>query len=250
MNITSRGKIKITASLLFIYVILFEFILPVNQILPRPTLLWDSFFALWSDYNLLPYMAVTTTVVYLTLIAGYIFVDLLSNIFTNLFLKYPAIMIFPALFKYFPAFVFTVISYFWFSESLSGEFIFAIFISLFFILNILNKEIHSVPQHYIESGVSLGLKKKDLYKKLIWKYSQAEIFIQLKRLHYYLWSFVLLFEFIGGSGGIGSIFHLTVKYDDLSAVILLGFIVYLLIWIGDLIIDIIRKRFIFWQKDS
>lgn len=59
-----KSKIVLTVTLIFIYILLFQFILPVNKVLPKPSLLIESFIIIWSDYNLLTSLAVTSTVIY------------------------------------------------------------------------------------------------------------------------------------------------------------------------------------------
>ncbi|MFA3781848.1 ABC transporter permease subunit [Melioribacteraceae bacterium 4301-Me] len=245
----SKEYFYVIITLLFIYLILFEFILPINSFLPKPSLLKESFSSLWSQYNLLQHLALTTTLIYASLIISYLAIEIFSGIFVSLFVNFPGIILLSRIFKFFSPFVMTIILYFWLHNSILSEFIFSTVISLIFMLSILAKEISTIPHYYVESALCLQLNKKELYKKVFWKYSQVEIFSQLRSLHYYLWTFVLLYEYIGKINGIGAVFYLIVEYRDLSALILIGLIVFILIWIGEGIIIIINKRLIFWKKE-
>ena len=69
---TSRKKIYyILLAYFLLWILWFEFILPVNDILPKPSVVLLSFGALWSDYHLPMNFIATFSTIYLSLAAAY-----------------------------------------------------------------------------------------------------------------------------------------------------------------------------------
>lgn len=233
--------------LLFVYVILFEFVLPVNKILPKPSLLLESVTALFTDYNLLSQMAITTTIVYLAIPIAFALVWLLSFRFSIMITKNIGFFNNLRLFKYFPTFFFVVLFTFWFQNSLFAELIFAVIISTVHISNSFIKTAGYVPKEYTDSAKSLNIVGKELHKKVIWAYSLPKLITEIKILHYSLWVLLLIYEFVGVNNGFGGIYNLALKYNDLSVFILLAIIIALLIWLGNSIISYIKNKLVFWK---
>lgn len=246
-KIILKNRLTFLFVLLFVYVLLFEFILPINKFLPKPSLLIETFPALLTDYNMLAEMTITTTIVYLSIVIGYFIVWLFSYQFSKLISKNIGLFNNLRLFKNFPAFFFAILFAFWFGSSIIAELLFASVISAFFIVLSFMQIATNVPSEYLDSGRSLGLTGKELHKNVTWKYSLPFIFNELHRLHYYLWVLILIYEFIGSSNGFGGVYNLALSYNDLSAIIMLGIIIALLIWLGNSIIDFIEKKLVFWK---
>lgn len=246
-KIILKNRLTFLFVLLFIYVVLFEFVLPINKILPKPSLLIESLPALFSEYNLLSQMAITTSIVYLSLAAGFFIVWVFSYQLSKMIEKNIGLFNNLRLFRNFPAFFFAVLFAFWFGDSILAELIFAIIVAAFFITVDYIKAAASVPDEYINAGKSLLLMNKELHKKVTWKYSLPFLFGNLTRLHYYLWVLLLIYEFIGQVNGFGGIYNFALEYNDFSVIVLLGIIIALLIWLGNSIINYLQKKLVFWK---
>jgi len=244
-----KNRLTFLFVLLFVYVVLFEFVLPVNKILPKPSLLVESIPALFSDYNFISEMAITTSIVYLSLAAGFFIVWLFSYQLSKMVLKNIGLFNNLKLFRNFPAFFFAVLFAFWFDDSILAELMFAIIIASFFIAVDFIKAASSVPEEFINAGKSLLHNDKQIHKNVIWKYSLPLLFKNLTRLHYYLWVLLLIYEFIGAVNGFGGIYNLALEYKDFSVIILLGIAIALLIWLGNSIINYLQKKLVFWKVD-
>lgn len=246
-KIILKNRFSFLFVLLFVYVLLFEYILPVNKILPKPSLLIDSIPALYSEYNLLYEMAITTSIIYLAIAIGFLFVWMLSYYFATIVNRNIGLFNNLRLFKNFPAFFFAILFAFWFEGSVFAELLFTVIVSTFFIaISFMNSAI-TLPNEYKDAASSLMIQGKKYHKNVTWKYSLPKMFDELHRLHYYLWVLVLIFEFVSAINGFGSIYKLALNYNDLSVIILLGIIIALLIWLGNSIIDYIEKKLIFWN---
>lgn len=243
-----KQSLSVLAAFLFVYIILFEFILPVNKILPKPSMLLESFGSLWNDYDLLFASGITTSVIYSALILGYLFVYSLGGKLIKIFYEAPGIFSGFRIFKYFTLFFFALIFSFWFPGSVSAEFLFALLVSVIF----LGIELYysSKIQHgqYISSAISLGLPKEKIYNDVIRKYAQPFLFNSLLKLHYLLWLVILIYEFLSQTEGFGTIYRLLLYYRDFGGIFALGIFITLLIWLGKEIIVFFKNKIITWES--
>ena len=246
---SSKNSIVLFITLLFVYIVLFEFILPVNKILPKPSLLIESFLNIWRDYNLIYAFTVSTTVIYLMLILGLLIVYLIITWLMQLFVDYEDSILSLRLFKYLPAFFFAVIFNLWFEDSILGEFIFALLLVIFLLSKKLFEESKHVKKEYISIAHNLDITPKDIYKDIYWTSSLPKLIEHLKQIHYYLWVLILMYEFIGDSSGIGSVYRQALTYNDFTALFTLASLIALLIWLGDFLIQTIKNELIHWVAE-
>ena len=231
-----------------LYAVLFEFILPINKILPKPSLLIESYSSLWKDYDLLSAFAVSASEVYTSLIIGYLLINFTSGFListfkskTNMFLPF-------RLFRYFPAFFYAVIFAFWFPESVIAEYFFALIAAVFYLGLTIRNELLNVKKEYLDSSKSLGISENEINSKVIWKLVQPEVFDSLSRLHYYLWVLVMIFEFIGKTHGFGGIYNSLLNYNDLAALFALAVFISVIIFAGSSFINFFKTKIIYWRQ--
>lgn len=232
--------------MLFIYVLLFEFILPPNKFLPKPSLVFDSYYDLAGNYSLFSELTITTLVIYGSLILGYLFISVASPVLIRLFIRYPGLFNGMRVFRNFPAFFYAVLFAYWFSGSIAAEFLFAFVAAVFLIGLSVNEKYKYASQEYILTAVNLGASESKIYKDVIWKEIQPKVFQSLKRIHFYLWIQVLLFEFISKNIGLGSIYYIALAFDDLAALFALALLISILILAGMIIINIFYLKLFPW----
>ncbi|MEN8194345.1 MAG: ABC transporter permease subunit [Bacteroidota bacterium] len=240
-------KIYIIVSFVIIYILLFEFVLTPIKFIPKPSLLFDSFISLWETYKLAIPLFATTSVIYLMLLFGSLVVTFLSKYFLKIIYEYPGILNFNIPFKYLSAFFFALVFNLWFSDSLIAEFIFAFFVVIGFLISFLRAGAKNPNEAYIASSRSIGLSNNEIYSKVIWKDLQPAVFKGLKKIHVILWSIILIYEFVGQTEGLGSVYFAAYTYNDIGAVIALGILVSLLIIFGNFVINFLIKKIIFWE---
>ncbi len=66
-------------SYFLLWIILFEFVLPSNNFIPKPSIVLDSFGALWKDYHLLRNFISSIASVYISIIAAYYLLRILNK---------------------------------------------------------------------------------------------------------------------------------------------------------------------------
>jgi ABC-type nitrate/sulfonate/bicarbonate transport system permease component len=229
------------------YVLLFEFIVPATDILPSPTLIAESLAPLWNNYNLFESFAITTSIIYIAIILGYLLVNIFAGSFIKVFTEFTEAVNGFRVFRYFPLFFAIILFVFWFNYSIFAEFFFALLVVLFSLSIKLFKNLTDVKNAYIDAAKGLNLKKGKIYSQVVWKNCQPNVFKELYSIHINLWLLTLAYEYISENGGFGTIFKMTLNYNDLAGLVALGLIITLLIWLGTAIIRFFENKLIFWE---
>ncbi len=240
-----KNQLYFLLALLFIYVTLFEFILPINRVLPKPSILLESFLHVWKYYNLLEAIVFSAGFVYSSITFGYIIIYLSRKYLANLLLKNSAAFNLLGIFRYVPAFFYAVLFVFWFKQSYLAEFVFATISFLFLFTQKLYQEINLVGEEYIYSAKSLFKGKNT--EQIYWQCALPNTFNYLKRIHYYLWTLVLIYEFVNNSIGIGSVYRLALEYYDFGGIFVLAIFISILILLGSKLIDFVKTKLAFWE---
>lgn len=227
-----------------LWVVLFEFILPVNNILPKPSIVWQSFSALWEDYNLPVNYLDTISSIYLSITAGYFIVHFLSPAFLN---KKNFFTYFVHSLNWFsgflPGIVIGMLIIFWFPESNYIEFVFVFFTAVSSFIIFLHNAVKNVPREYTDAAKSLGVSEIKINRQVVWNSMRADMFDHIIDLHLYIWPMAIAFEFIKGGYGLGNIFRLALEYRDLSALFSNFLIVGITIYLGIVIIKHFKNKF-------
>ena len=235
-------------SYLLLWIILFEFILPSNNFLPKPSIVIDSFGALWNDYHILRNFISSTASVYITIIAAYYLLRIL-----NKYLLHEKEGVRNFIFsiewfsKYIPGVVFGFLLIFWFPQSEYIKYFF-IFIVVFNSLFLEHAKLSSkVERVYIDSALSLGAGNSIIAGKVIWKSFQPDLMECIYHNHLYYWTILIIFEFANYGNGFGTIIRRALNFKDLSALAAVIIAVGLIIFIGSYIIRHLKNKFFFWS---
>lgn len=238
---------KLIFALLFVYICLFEFILEANRILPKPTLLLESFVSIWKDYDLLFALIITISVIYLSMIAGYFFIYAVKNLLCRIYYSYPLMLSGSKVFKYFPAFFYAVLFEYWFRGSYAAEFFFAFLAIVSLYLSSFYSVIKEVAPEYTLFARSLKLPESEIFSKVVWNAQRPGLLKSVKRFNFYLWVLVLLFEFIANVEGLGKVYHQMLIYRDLSGLISVALIMAVTLYVTNKLIEFIIEKSVTWK---
>jgi ABC-type nitrate/sulfonate/bicarbonate transport system permease component len=235
-------------SYVILWIILFEFILPVNNILPKPSVVILSFEDIWNDYSFLINYLSTVSVIYISIAAAYFLVKILSpylkekrNFITEFINSLEWFS------EYLPGIAIGLLLIFWFPDSEYIEFLF-VFASAFLSIAIkFQNESAKTKSEFIDSSLSLDADEKYIARKVIWQAAQPVLAKHLFSLHLYIWSILLAFEFMKEGFGLGYIFRLALEYRDLSAIFLIFVVTGITVYLGTLLINYIKNKFLFWS---
>ena len=240
-----RDKFKILSALAFVYIILFEFVLPVNKFLPKPTILLESFMHVWQDYSLLAGMLITTGTIYFAIGFSLFLLWIFRGSLIKFFLSFSQSLEVLQFFKSIPIFLIILMTAFWFDGLELAKIIFTILITFINLSRVLAKELIRTKPEYVSVGLSLNPDK--IYSEVYWKASLPNLLELAIRFQRILWLIVLTYEFVAMSFGMGTIMRLALQYRDFGAIIVIGIIQALLIWLGTIIIKFVKKKIAFWE---
>ncbi|MFA7418605.1 MAG: hypothetical protein WCZ90_02880 [Melioribacteraceae bacterium] len=241
-----KNKLKLFGSIVFVYVMLFEFILPMNKLLPKPTILFESFLHVWQDYGLLAGIMITAGTVYFAIGLSLLLLWSLRGTIIKLLLEQKVIFELLQLFKTIPVFILIVLTAFWFDGSELAKVIFIFVVTMISLTRVLAKEIFQTKSEYLDIAKNLNPSK--LYSDVYWNSSLPGLLNLAERFQRILWLIVLSYEFVSVSFGIGTILRLALLYKDFGAIIVIAIILTMLIWCGTLVIKFIKKKIAFWES--
>jgi len=244
-----KNRIKFLTTLVLLYVILFEFVIPANKFFPKPSIIFDSFSDLFSDYNLLSALFLTTLIILFALFFSYLIIYFLRSQVISFIKHFPNIIEILNVLRYIPVFFVPVVLIFIFGANFLTELIFVFIIAISFLFYKMNDLQKKVSDAYIDSAKSLGVGQLKIYKDIYWKTMEPALTKSIRKLNIYLWSAALLFEYIAGFFGLGSVYFQGFMYKDISAVFALTIIVFVLMAVVDGLIYLIETRTIFWSSD-
>ncbi len=247
--ITRKSIFYFLLGYLILWILLFDFILPPNEILPRPSIVFESFPALWTDYNLFYNFLSSFAAIYFSLLLGYFAVwsirrfIILGNNFLVDFIS--SLQWFS---KYIPGILLGLFLIYWFPQSGYIEFIFAFFtVFISIIIKVQHEVTTGLKKEYTDSAGSLGASSKLIAEKITWKSIEPELFSHIIELHFYLWGMLIIFEYIKGGMGLGVILRTALEYRDISGLTAALIIVGVIIFAGNHLLRFIKNKFIFWS---
>ncbi len=236
------------STIFILWIILFEFILPSNNFLPKPSIVWDSFGDLFKDYRLVINYLSTIAVIYSSIVVSYFLINLLKVFllnkeqpFTNLLSSLKQVS------NILPSILFAFLLIYWLPDTIISEFIFAILLSLFsFAIKVQNESL-LIKKEYIDAAKGLGANEKIILNEVKWKAIQPGLIKHILDFHNYFWTLILFFEYARNGLGLGKIFRQALEFKDLSALIALFIITGITICLGHLAINHFKTKHYFWN---
>jgi len=235
------------AALLFVYILLFEFSLAPNKVFPKPSTLYESLFHIFDDYNLLSAFTFTVTAIYFGIFLAYLFIWFSNQLIIRILVEFDKSILILKVFSNLTVIFLFILFAFWFQDRFIGSLCISSMIATFLSIQKMNDEIKKVKKEFIIVAHNLKKPASKIYKQVYWKSIQPEFFSNLIKIHYMLWSLVVIYEFISNSHGIGSIYHTNYVYNDLAGFITISVIVYIVIFLGKTIIQTLKRKFFFWE---
>jgi ABC-type nitrate/sulfonate/bicarbonate transport system permease component len=217
-----------------LWIIFFEFFFPSNTILPRPSIVLESFAPLWEFYHLPQNFLITFCSIYFSLIAGFFAVKLLANfLFRGKSFIKDFLLSLGSFSEYIPGIVLALFLIIWFPNSVVVEFILSFLVAFFLILDKAARLSSNLYQPYLDSTKSFGTSTDVINKEVAWKSILPELKKYILEIHIYLWTILISFEIIKGNTGLGSVFKNALAFKDLSslfaAALITGVVIFLII---------------------
>ncbi len=219
--------------LILVYFILFDFIIPANKIFPKLSLIYESVIELFLHYNLFTGIAITTSVIYISLSIVLMLFLMFKNLTSVLFKLKSFVKI--------PFFIFILLFAFWFGTAIWGEFIFAFLLIVLHLSYKSSSNLDDESNNFIEFA-KINKLKTGTIGKINSHFINERLIVELRKTHFYLWTFIIIYEFINKTGGLGSVIENIYNNYDLAGLFALSIIIYILIFIGDFLYTLIKKQ--------
>lgn len=232
---------------LLLWILLFEIILPVNNVLPKPSIVIQSFGDLFRKYQLGWNYLSTISAIYFPLLLAYYLVKLIfpiilqKNVFADIILSVEWFS------RYIPGIILAMILIYWFPKSDVTKFIFAFFISFSAITLRAKYLAESLGSELYHGLQSFGVGITPIRRKVIWRSIQPSLFEHIIKQNIYIWVSVVIFEYVNLGFGIGTILRKILQFKDLSALISLFIIIGISIFLSTQASRLIKNRFYFWK---
>ncbi|MFA5804388.1 MAG: ABC transporter permease subunit [Melioribacteraceae bacterium] len=248
-KILIKNSVVLFVTLLFVYIVLFEFILPINKVLPKPSLLYESFLHIWSDYKLLFAFTTTTSVIYAAITFSILFLYVRAIFFLKLFVEMPYLILSFRIFRFVPIIFIAVLFNFWLPNNLLAELLFGFLTTAFLAMNKLYDESKKINEEYLLVARNLNLSQNDIYEKVYWKSALPALAKYYEQIHLSLWTLILIYEFIDNTHGFGFLFRTALDYKDYTTLYTTAIILSLLIWFGNSVIRFVNNKIIYWSAE-
>ncbi len=248
-NISGFSGKMIAAIILIItavYTLLFGFILPVNDYFPGPLLILESFADLITEYGLFKGFTLTTFLVYTSFVTALFIVYIFRGFLLRKLAESSIIESFIKITGIFSVLFIVLLVNIWTHGSVYAEFIVLFLTAFIQILTLFAINIGNVPEEYIQSGQSLG-KGSSIFKEIYWNSILPDASKSFTVVHSMIWIMALLYEFVGGGGGLGTIYAEITSYNDLAGLFALAIFTGIIFSAGDFIIKYLAAKIIFWE---
>ncbi len=242
--------VKIFGWFVFVYVVLFQFIVPFNSVFPAPSIMLEAVSDLFSGYDFANALGYTTLAVLFVPLGGFACFYFTKVPVIKLFLKYDFTRWLPSLFLFFPVIFFVFIFALWTGDSLLGEIIALMLISGFNQKIAMASRIKKIPKHFYVFAKSAGLSDNEIYGKIYGKLLLPYAFEKIGELFFAGWAYAFVYEIVSGSAGVGSVFLKTIAYGDISAFFLIILIMTIVIYFTGLAFKLIQYKIVDWIPDE
>ena len=242
------NKIKIILAILFVYITLFELIIPKNDFLPKPTILLESVASLFIHYSLFLNMSYSIAVLLFGIFFGYIIFLLIKNVLLKLAAASPKKKL-TYRGKHFMFFL-ILIGFIKLWDLPMYEFEFA-FAALFSVLILISHFSHFLqngfPVEYYEVISNLSVNSSKLKSELLVKSFLPEAAKLFKSTFSIYFILIIIYEFVIDKQGLGTVVSHLLKNKDLSAFSAIIILLLILYSLFGIFFNLVFQKFIYWE---
>jgi len=230
-----------------LWILLFELILPVSNISPKPSIVFQSLFDLVKTYQLGWNYLSTVSAIYFPLILAYYLVQIIFPIILNKTLISDIILSVEWFSRYIPGIILAMILIYWFPQSEITKFIFVFLISFTSFMFRSKNLAENLGSEYSLALKSFGIEANSISRKVIWKAIQPDLTAHIIRQNIYLWASIVIFEYVNLGYGMGTILRKILQFRDLSALVMIFVIIGTSIFISTQLLKLIKNKVYFWK---
>jgi ABC-type nitrate/sulfonate/bicarbonate transport system permease component len=244
------GKYSASYLILFyllLWILLFEIILPVNDVFPKPIIVFQSMRDLFRDYDFGWNYLSTLSAIYLPMMAAYFLVRILFPIIMKKSFITDLILSVEWFSRHIPGIVLAMLLIYWFPQSEVTKFIFAFLISFSAFMIRARHLGENLGTEYLIALETFGVGYNRLMQSLVWKAIQPNLFAHIIKQNIYVWASLIIFEFVNLGYGLGTILRKILQFKDLSALIMMFIVIGVSIFISSQLFKFVKDKFYFWK---
>lgn len=242
-----KYNLRILAAIIFIYVVLFEFILPPVKSVPKPTELADVILSLLNDYNLIGNILFSFGVLLSGIFVSGILFYLVRGIVIRSILFFRRVKGIADFFNYIPYIIFAALLFVWFGDSVLIEYIIIFSFSMMTLKLFVYKKLSSIKEEYINSARSLGITESKLFSEVYFKNLLPHFREYFSKYYFSVWSFLFVYEFVIGRG-LGFTLKQLTLFLDYTGLLVFFVICSILFYLTKGIFQYLLNRIIFWNS--
>jgi ABC-type nitrate/sulfonate/bicarbonate transport system permease component len=241
---TNSKYVYLLIAFVLIWIVFYEFILSSNFILPRPYFVMLSLGDLFAKYNILINIISTISAIYSTIIAAFIVMWAFRIYLVNghNIIKYAAAAL-GWFAGFIPSILIAIFLIYWLGGSEYVKYIFGFFTCFTLLFIKLEDETRKLGDEYIDAAVSLGADNKMVAGKIRWKAAEPALAGYVPEIHLYLWSMIIIIEYIKGGYGLGVVFREALLYKDLPVLFSSALFTLIVIFAGESLIKYFNNKY-------
>jgi ABC-type nitrate/sulfonate/bicarbonate transport system permease component len=210
----------------------------------------DSVDSLFGEYHFISASGLTSFLVILVPILGFLCCYTTKYWASKLFLNFDMHSTLYFSFRFFSYFFLLLFMVYWFQSSPIAELVFLMLVAGLEQKIYLSGLVRKIDPSYSQTLSSLGVSEKKIIGGVYSKLTKPYVFEKLHRLFLAAWGWAFVYEYISGSFGIGNLMRKAILYNDLSTIALLVVIMIVVIYISGLVFKIIQYKVITWIPDE
>lgn len=225
-----------------------QFILPSNPFISKPSTVIMAFIELFQSYSLITNVLITLSTMYAALFIVYFGGKLFLYFYSRIKKLEVNEKIITLLAGSMPSIIIGFLLLIWFPHFSLLSFVFILVVAAIQMKSDLIKASHKIPQEYFDSLISITRNEKVVRNQLFSKGLRPSILKSIINNHKYLWTLLIVFEFINGQhGGLGSLIKLSLEYWNVAFMYALLLMILIFVFIGEALLNYLYTRLFNWE---
>ncbi len=242
-------KTKLIFSVIFVYVMLVDFILPPLKLLPRTGLILDSFSYLNKNFKFAQMSIIVLVAILIIMFVAFFILYYLRGALIRFNESFPEFLTGLKVFEFFTPFLLIIFAGIYLGGNTFSELLFLFIFSFGLYVAELNKSFRNRNEAYILASKGLGIDERKMRKSVLWKNILPGIRDDIGKIYLKIWFYFLIYEFIFKLDYIGSLMRSIVKYADIAGFYAAAIFLWIVISLGYFSVTRFARHYIFWDEE-
>ncbi len=242
-----RDKLSIYLTIITLYVLFVELMIPDYFFLPKISVLYNSFIDIYKTYPIKSGFLDTFISVTVSSLLVYTTFKMLGPLVCYLYINISAIRLINVFYKFTPVIFFMAIFILIFNFSYTAEIIFLCIILSFRYGGLIFDTLGNIPSELINSYRSMYNGTFTVMRKVLWRHALIEIKKKSSEYFIAMWGYAIVYEVLGNSVGLGKIIIYLLEFQDYYGLVALTVVVSFFIFMCTVLINFVVRNSTFWE---